>query len=399
MSFSEFLSFMFINSKINSLLFYLAVGDEDFQPYKITRGIDDAKEAKAIYKKQIRGYLGLGFFLSFIPGTEPFLARKALLSSILNLESLDDIAGGKAIPGFMKNIFTRTLFALLYHYSNTDLATILLKRDDKFAGPNRLNPFLYPTKLFVFTLEMTAPSLQKLFYGIEDLPLILKIPVYASLAVIGSIATIAIVIGLLINFTTELVLNSLNTLLFEPFIFVFEVLQQLVNSWGLDLAYMPAEDYKKVDRLITAIDENLINDVKQNDSLRINTTTDLTLIESTEKVIDTMEKHRNSLFFKVNKDTNLEKIQPATIKNSYNQLELLRKFSYFTHIEMANEFPKELTHNILDTWLKINSKDLVNHAIGLDFIEPDQSKHENYDQSEHEDFEPAKDNPFALNGF
>ncbi|MBA3536864.1 MAG: hypothetical protein H0T84_09680 [Tatlockia sp.] len=198
-------------------------------------------------------------------------------------------------------------------------------------------------------------------------------------------------------YVTELVLNSLHTLFVEPFIFAFEVLQQLINSWGLDLAYMPTEDYRQVDRLITAIGDDSISNAKQNDNLHIIQTKDLTLIESTKKVIESMEKHRHSFFLKIIKNKDLENIGVETIESSYNQLELLRKFSYFTRIEMAHEFPKELTHTILDTWLKINSADFLNYAMGLDFVEPVQLEHED---AEHEDFEAANDdNPYAYYGF
>ncbi|MBA3536865.1 MAG: hypothetical protein H0T84_09685 [Tatlockia sp.] len=399
MTFNELLSFIFINSKINTILFSLTSSTvARYHPEYVTMGIEDAKETKAIYKKQIRRYLGFGFFLSFIPGTEPFLARNALLSSITKLESLEYIVGEKILlPVFHSNIFFRTLFSILYHNLNTDFSTILLNRDTRFVGLNRLNPFLYPTKLFTFLLDLNINSLSRLFHGIQNLPLILKIPVYSALFIPVSIIAISLITALLLYFATELVLNSLHTLLVEPFIFAYEVLYQLIESWGLDLAYMPTTDYKQVNRLVTAIDDQLINDAKQNDNLHINLTNDLTLIESTEKVINSMEKHRNSFFLRLNKDHNLETLGDKTIKNSYNQLEFLRKFSYFTYIEMANVFPKELTQNILDTWLKLNSKDMYNHAIGLNFVEPIQLEQKD---SEHEEYEAANDdNPFAYNGF
>lgn len=71
--FNNFISYLFINSKINSLLLYTAVYDNSSSIRRIN---NEGLEAKSIYKIQIRRYLGLGFFSSFIPGTEAFLARK-----------------------------------------------------------------------------------------------------------------------------------------------------------------------------------------------------------------------------------------------------------------------------------------------------------------------------------
>ncbi|MBA3535832.1 MAG: hypothetical protein H0T84_04370 [Tatlockia sp.] len=199
MTFNEFFSFIFINSKINTLLFALTVKDNHYQ-LSSTLAIMEAEESKAIYKKQIRRYLGLGFFLSFIPGTEPFLARKALLSSILILESLDRLGGQKAIEWFDTNIFIRTFFSILYHNFKTDFVTILLKKDDKFAGINRLNPFFYPTKLVFTILEMTSESLHKLYYAVEELPPILKIFFYPVLSTIVLIFVVAIIIELFLYY-------------------------------------------------------------------------------------------------------------------------------------------------------------------------------------------------------
>ncbi|MBA3535833.1 MAG: hypothetical protein H0T84_04375 [Tatlockia sp.] len=350
-SIHDYFSYIFINSSINTLLFYLHINSALSE--KIEKIVQEAIIVKSIYKKQIRRYLGLGFLLSFIPGTEPFLARKSLFSSIKSIESLDSF-GEKAIPEFLSNIFLRTVGSMLYHNVESSFLDIMLGRNTNFAGLNRINPFLYPVYFTIFIIK----KYQELLFEILDyptyLPFAVKILVYPILYVVYAIAIILLVIYAGLYVLTEFLLNTLHTLLIEPFIFAFEVMHQFVSGWGMDLAYMPTEDYKNLNQLVVAMDNEVLEQAELSNSLNVFTAEELTLVESTAKVIDTMEKHRNSFFYQLNKD-NLFQKTPKAIKASYHHLENLRTFSYFTHKEMANIFPKELTKVISDMSLKLDA--------------------------------------------
>jgi hypothetical protein len=358
--FNRVFSFLFINSKINSLLFWLSSGLQNNSVF-ITPRINEAKIAKSIYKKQIRRYLGLGFFFSFIPGTEAFLARETLLANIEKLEStMDGI--DNLIPWVMKtplHIFVRTYLSIVINNYKHTIASILFGQEEEPERLNRLNPLLYPAQLIfsfiIFIINSSGPF--SIINFIKDLPLILKIPVYPILFLIGCIVFPVLMISVILYFTTELILNSLNTLVIEPFKFAYEVIHQLITNWDLDFASMPTDDYNKINTIIGAIDKKLIDEAKQTSSLHIYQAEKLTLIESTEALVNSMEKHRDSFFFELYKKTNLFQKDEKTIAASYNQLANLRKFSYFTHKEMLNQFPKELKVRIKDTCFELDTLD------------------------------------------
>ncbi len=335
-------------------------------------GVNEAKNAKTIYKKQIRRYLGMGFILSFIPGTDAFLARETLLTNIEHLESKklfwmeelpwSDESENDLIPWFMKSplhIIIRTFLAITHHNYEDSFESIFFGQN--IGSSNRLNPFLYPAQLVVLILKAIRNN--HLFYRINSyfgqFILILQIPAYAvifiALGVAFSIAFSILIPGIVLYFVTELLLNSLNTLLIEPFKFVYEVLNQLVTNWYLDFAYMPTDDYNKVSKILAATDKKLIDDAIKNNSLNIYLTEELTLIESTEKIIDSMEKLRNSFFYKINQDKDLFIKSDPEILSAFNELENLRTFSYFTHKEMPNLFDKALTQKIIDTCQNLDS--------------------------------------------
>lgn len=79
------LIFLFISARGNAFISTAEATNNDWSMQKNT--IDNAKQAKNIYDRQIRRYLGLGFLLSFIPGTEAFIARKEYLSSLVHLQN------------------------------------------------------------------------------------------------------------------------------------------------------------------------------------------------------------------------------------------------------------------------------------------------------------------------
>jgi hypothetical protein len=316
--------------------------------------------AKTIYKKQIRRYLGLGFFLSFIPGTEAFRARENLFETIMHLEA-NNLKGGELLPRLMNSplhIFFRTFAAIAYFNIESSFSQILFRKND-IGGLNRLNPFLFLTKLFFMVLKHSNPLIDFLFFN-SRMPFILKIPIFT----LGAMVVAVLALVAVLYFITELILNSLNTLLVEPIRFVFEVLHQFVKSW---ITSMPSADYPKVNRIVEAVDGKLINEAKLSNSLQVYQTKELTLVESTDEIIGSFEKHRNSFFYEINKDRDLFKDISSleTISIAYNQSENLRKFSYFTHKEMLNQFPKELNKKIIETCLKLNDDQRMNYLMKL----------------------------------
>ncbi|MBA3536607.1 MAG: hypothetical protein H0T84_08365 [Tatlockia sp.] len=344
--FNKLFSFIFINSKINTLLFFEKMTNNS---------IVEPLVAKIIYKKQIRRFLGLGFFLSFIPGTDAFKARDNLFETILQLESqLRFNTSPDPIKQFMGwlitsplHIFFRTFVAITYENLAKEFPDIIFRKED-IGGVNRLNPFLYPTKLFCMFLDNNNTLIDSIFFN-NSIPFILRIPIYA----VGAILIAVFALIALLYFTTELILNCTNTLLVEPFRYAFETIYQLVTSWNLDFRYIPSADYPKINKILHTVDKKLI-DAEENSALQAYQTPDLTLIESTDKIIAAFEKHQNSLFYRINKDKNLVNQSRREILNSYNELENLRTFSYFTHKEMPNLFDSALTQKIIDTYQNLN---------------------------------------------
>ncbi|MBA2657650.1 MAG: hypothetical protein H0U70_11840 [Tatlockia sp.] len=136
MMINRLFSYFFINSKINSLLDELT--DQTF--------LNNALSAKSIYKIQIRRYLGLGFFLSFIPGTEAFIARINLLSVIESCEE-QAISWIVTTPFYLIN---RAINVIADGISNESFLELLQK---KSWGINRLNPFFYLMRLRGYALS------------------------------------------------------------------------------------------------------------------------------------------------------------------------------------------------------------------------------------------------------
>lgn len=238
---SEFISFLFINSKINSLLFFNSMRGMRFGAQGL---IEEAMVAKSIYKKQIRRYLGLGFFLSFIPGTESYLARKNLLSVISRIEAKVEESGKNSDAINPLHFFMRTFYALTYNHLEVDFSEILIQ-ENYLAGINRLNPFLYLTqlaKLLILNSYNLLCNLKEKAPNFVQITLWLFCPIILPIYMTGLLACL---IGLVCYFITELILNSLNTLLIEPFQFVFEVIMQNVKNSHLEFSYLPTDDYLK----------------------------------------------------------------------------------------------------------------------------------------------------------
>ncbi len=344
-NFNKFFSFLFINSKINSLLFWIRVDTGlDYMSDLESELVNNATIAKSIYKKQIRRYLGVGFVLSFIPGTEPFKARENLLANIERLESEEVL-----IPWFMKtpiHILARHTIGPIHQHFEEDFITIIRGNNEYFGGLNRLNPLLYPVHLFILFVRFLDHNLDFSEWELGYLHPLLKLPIVTILFIIYSIFCLVSGAFCLVYLITELILNTLNTLIVEPFQFAYEVIHQLISTWGLEYASMPTDDYNKVNQILNAIDNTLMYDALKTNSLKVYQTPELTLIESSKDLIDSMQKHRNSFFFQLNKETGLLQKDDKTIENSYNQLLNLQQFFYFTHKEMPHEFPIELKQQI-----------------------------------------------------
>jgi hypothetical protein len=248
--------------------------------------LNELETAETIYKKQIRRYLGLGFFLSFIPGTEIYLARENLLSIIEEAE----LENERREPVF-SFIINSPLHVILYtivtigsSFRNGLTSTLKRNEDEQV---NRLNPFLYITQLLVLILK-EMPEIA-LFY-------VVLIPL--------------LVVFTILQFVTELVLNSLFSLLIEPLIFGYEVIEQLVTEWPLEYASTPTEDYKKVNKLLNAT----------NDPMYYNetySTKELTLIEARKQSISSYKKHEEHAYFKLYKNTGLFDKRDSKIAEAY----------------------------------------------------------------------------------
>lgn len=309
---------------------------------KLTKeDINEAIMAKAIYKKQIRRYLGLGFLLSFIPGTESYLGRSILLSVITKVEA--ELTGeDRAFFGTPFYFLGSALHAIICNHSDIDFLRILFRKYSDFGGLNRLNPFLYLTQLIkqiiIISNKIFNESKNELLLVLKNCFLYLIVlplcPVILIMAVIGFVSYLA----------TELLLNSLNTLLIEPFKFLFEAVHQFVKTSDSEFSFKPTEDYIKINRLMDALsdkpDENRIHIAYQ--------TKELTLIEGPEKLIKAIDHHQNSVFFKHYKSTDLFEKEDQTIANAYGQLENYKTFNFFTRDILPTELRQVITNFCLE---------------------------------------------------
>ncbi|MBA2655951.1 MAG: hypothetical protein H0U70_03090 [Tatlockia sp.] len=289
--------------------------------------IAEALSAKSIYKKQIRHHLGLGFFLSFIPGTEAFRAREHLLAIIIKYEEQDD----SGIIKILSHIFYRTLFIVKTVIMNhKDSSEILSGKKNSNWGINRLNPFYYILH-FLQSFEMRDFPTQE-FSGV--LLMIL-------LCVIG---IVVYCLSLILYIATEFLLNALHTLLIEPFLFAYEVFAQQIKNPNMEYVLISTEDYTKVAKIVNALDpENLITNVE--------TSQEITLVVGTERKINRYEKHRNSFFFKRYKDSDLFEQTTKSILEVHTPLQI-NAFRFFNKFRL----PNDILIKIADTLLKIQNQ-------------------------------------------
>ncbi|MBA2710998.1 MAG: hypothetical protein H0U57_10435 [Tatlockia sp.] len=349
-------NFLFVNSKINTLLFFCSTG-EGFG-YDISEELfDESTVAKSIYKKQIRRFLGLGFFLSFIPGTEPYIARKELFSTIEKLESKMGESEEKPMYGLVKSPFhmlARTLMVLVYFHVNSDFDKVF----PDVGQLNRLNPFLYPFELLKFFFlrmlqffdqsepedeEEQEPEWPSFLLIISVIAVIIVLPVFFAI-------NILILSYLGLYFITELALNSLNSLLIEPFKFIYEAIEQFMLTQSLGFTYLPTNEYQKINKLLEALNKEKLEETDIEKSIVLYKTKEFTLLEAPEKLILPYENHRNSCFFQFYKDSDLFQKSSETIRASNNLFTNLSTFSYFSRTYI----PQDVIKLIANTCLTLN---------------------------------------------
>lgn len=343
-TFNRFFRFLFISSTINSLL--------SIRKTKLSQKPElaiEALNAKSIYKKQIRRYLGLGFLLSFIPGTEAFKSREALVQSIFVLEA------NVALHGSALYVIFRPFFILYSHfiriYQNPNELPLRINPEgleplEKAPdGLNPLNPFFYVLHFFSYLLmqvihrshksaDLLSSPLKYLIIGLDTL----------ARRLLEALLFIIFILFII----TELVLNSLNTLLIEPFKFAFEVIVQLGQTWDFEFAYLPTDEANKLNNLIEAV-ANVQLEREPNSNVK---TSKYTLILVPAKLIKTIENHRNSYFFKQNKDTDLFQKTKPEIREAYN---LPIVITYLMQTQILNGFPTEIIQFIFSLCLELNS--------------------------------------------
>ncbi|MBA2710715.1 MAG: hypothetical protein H0U57_09010 [Tatlockia sp.] len=332
--------YLFINSKVNTLLFFAS----DYQDHLREKLL----EAKTIYKKQIRRYGGLGFFLSFIRGTEAYTARENLYE-IVNKGDEDIIKHLPTILEWMVNspfhVLIRTLASIAHSSFELELSETLFRTYDA-GGANRFNPFLYLAKFFVLLIDLIEPLIDLTIFN-QKIPIIFRIPFVAIGLMFLSFGFIFAVL----YFTTELVLNTLNTLLVEPVRFVFEVIQQLITGWNSEFKSYAPENFKKLNNFTQAVDPHPFDEAIKDNSLNIYNGSIVTLVESRKDVLLSLDKHQNHAFFQANKNTPLFNLHPHTILKAYRNHNMFQNFLFFSHFtktSMANLFPVELTAKIVN---------------------------------------------------
>ncbi|MBA2657076.1 MAG: hypothetical protein H0U70_08850 [Tatlockia sp.] len=372
---NELLSFLFINSKANSLI----------------KGKNKKFEliaAQDIYTREIRSLLGFGFVLSFIPGTEPYSARMNLLSHIIRFES-----NHTAIHNILNYLFLSQVKSIYKSLFETDNLFKLIRKNKKW---NRVNPFLYLTKLFIYFIFIiiglviglaSFVSVLLELHNNKKLDLFLMIIFLPIFYIFMFALSWPVLAYMVLYYITELSLNFLYTLLVEPFIFAYEVIKQLYDNWSTQSLLIPTEDFLKLTDLSVAVELQTIeanakyleveidNLQEQISSLKeILPTSELTLIEGSKDLITNYKKYQNSVFFKVDKKSLPQKsmgtiarfVNPKTrsgqlalsqrrpkkerdsIVDHHNQVENMHAF----HLYARYVFPAELNEIIYSFCLK-----------------------------------------------
>lgn len=316
--------FFFINSKGNLLITHshdldemsnLQSGEREFSD-EHSRPTSLAKEARTIYNKQIRRYLGFGFVASFLPGTEAFMARKDYFSSLLQLhkktegdiESLrskdhfltscpwhTNLIGIGLSPFFFLEGLLFEFYSIIYDirefkrhciddirkdsffelmtylpiisdiaYAPRGLPDEVKQKEIKLTWYKNLSlTFINPVRLVSSTLKFlhyTVYAIFELGADYNDH----KAQNKASLPrqiLKGIAAAFFIPFRLLIGVvekSVDLVWSAVNALLIEPFRFVYEAGKQLADTWPKKFLYLPNEEYKGIKSVSQALQQETI---------------------------------------------------------------------------------------------------------------------------------------------
>lgn len=242
------------------------------------------------------------------------------------------------------HIFARTLL-----FIPTLCSRKILEREDiSFWQLNRLNPFLYLSQLIKYIFSIPNPAGNSRW-----LHLLLLLVITVPVLILGLIFIINIPFFIIAEFT----LNSLNTLLVEPFLFGYKVIRQSFTDWTF--SYFPSDNFLKLNRLLSITHtEDATFEFKIYGAYYL--TRELALLVAPEETLICYEKHQNSFFFKTYKHTSLFQKDNQTIVTAYNELENLRVFSYFSR----NLLPKELRKSIIEICLQLD----LNSTIEVDII-------------------------------
>ncbi|MBA2653278.1 MAG: hypothetical protein H0U73_13595 [Tatlockia sp.] len=317
---NKLLTFFFINSKIN-----LYIDFDEWHEEKQQMLDDEAIAAKSIYKKQIRRYFGFGFFLSFFPGTEPFLARMTLFSIMTRV---DDDFFKSNILSILAHLFHRTFESIVHSVIDSSAVGLLqiIFREKQRWGANRLNPFLYLTKLLTPIVIIISFIFDRIISSLSHSKEIILHIILSSVYLVLAVATF---IYFALYFITEILLNSLHTLLVEPSIFAYEVITQLITNWSLQFTYTATDEFYKINNLKEALEAENTSDIVETCKPKVYKTMEFTLVESTEKQISSYKKHRDSYFFKAFKDSDLFQQKKEIIVEKHQRLESLNTFYLF----------------------------------------------------------------------
>lgn len=272
------IKFLFVNSKGKCLIDALTLTSPGTEGHLM--GLRKLLNAQQNYEVLTRRYMGLGFFASFIPGTNAFAARMDYVREQLEVhKAIQEILNGHEFPfhgaiqlsltpfyfleNFAENYCSITdtalnnivkirkdsllklvsYFPIASDFIQVNSGSITLKKDwYENLGHTLVNPlriissllrFLHRTVDAIFEIGAengTESSLGRKFF--KGLSAFLFLPVRLLVGVVEA--------------AVDFVLDTLHTLLIEPWSFAYETGKQLVTTWSKELLYIPDKEYKGI---------------------------------------------------------------------------------------------------------------------------------------------------------
>ncbi|MBA3537321.1 MAG: hypothetical protein H0T84_12045 [Tatlockia sp.] len=326
------LTFLFINTKAKTRLFRGEYNVTEFNDANLIN-VQELNYVKLIYEKQIKRYfLGLGFFLSFIPGTEAFIARKELYKNLIThpkssaYEFLDPIVG--------------TLFGTMSNYTwgrDFDFDEAFFKL---IHGTGAKYWVHHPINIFQYLAGMLE-SLRHFFwneYEFNNNPEALLTRFgFGILLAIDFLLLVSVIFLLVIP--TEFVLNMIDTLIFDPLRFIVEEIKQSYDYYDKEFLYVPSEEYNIVKMI-----NNALNIPAQENSTTISANQYTLEISSSEKK-NQYTTCVNGLFFKTYKNEPMFwKKDHKAIAAAHRTLENLERFYFFN--KSMDVLPKDMVNLI-----------------------------------------------------